>query len=477
MKTLYNAYCDIAQYNNKNIAIIYDDLEYTYEKILYMIENAKIKLSSIGVCSGDNVIISLEDKLKFIVMLLAVNSIGAVAVPMYPNMGEKKVERILAKITPKIMLCDRNAIYNCLSKAKRGVIEIEYGKVIYYINNNYNNMNIDAGIILLTSGTTGSPKMIAMSNEGMISNIRSTLNYLKFEKNERILHIKQLYHSSSIISEALLTLISGKTLVLIKGMVVPSNICSHAEKYKITTIFMTPTMINQLYKYMEQKKIGFSTVKRINFYGAPISGRLINKMLKYYKNVDLIYSYGLTEAGPRVSYANRQDLIEFNNTVGRVLDNVNVYIVKENGNKCSYNEIGEIVIESPSIMKGYLCGDRVNRVEDGKIYTGDLGYINEKHYLFITGRKDNLIIIQGKNIYPEEIEKVITGLAGVDVAQAFLNEKKQLSVKVVCDLKITKREITERCKLELENYKVPKEIIFDNQISMTDTGKIIRYKE
>ena len=146
--------------------------------------------------------------------------------------------------------------------------------------------------------------------------------------------------------------------------------------------------------------------------------------------------------------------------------------------KCYYNN-GEIVVSGPNVMLGYYNDAEKTRktIVDGKLYTGDYGYIDEDGYLYVQGRKDNMIISAGKNIYPEEIEQVLQTAEGVkEVLVRNISDDKGVE-KFIAYIEPNMSSLFEVCKNRLENYKIPSKFVYVKELEKTPSGKIVRKQQ
>ena len=207
----------------------------------------------------------------------------------------------------------------------------------------------------------------------------------------------------------------------------------------------------------------------------------IIKLCTTYPEIEFIYSYGQTEASPRVTYIKKDDILKYPGSSGRTIKGVNLTIQDENGKVLGNNKEGEIGVTGPNVMRGYYNDSKLTEkvLRNGELHTGDLGYVNEEGYLYVTGRKDNMIIISGKNIHPEEVEEIIQSYP--NVLEVLVKEKQFGNIKgLVCyivkdqDANIEPREIMKFVKDNAEDYKVPREVIFVKRLEKTLSGKIKR---
>lgn len=210
-----------------------------------------------------------------------------------------------------------------------------------------------------------------------------------------------------------------------------------------------------------------------------MSSQDIDKLVELLPNCNLIYSYGLTEASPRVTYIMGSDLLKKAGSSGRPIKNVKIEI----SNKGIDNN-GEIVVSGPNVMLGYYNDAEKTRktIVDGKLYTGDYGYIDEDGYLYVQGRKDNMIISAGKNIYPEEIEQVLQTAEGVKevLVRNISDDKgveKFIAYIVTDDIEPNMSSLFEVCKNRLENYKIPSKFVYVKELEKTPSGKIVRKQQ
>lgn len=475
----YELIADIAK-NNKRLAITYSDVQFTYEELDKMIDTISYELMYNRIETNAKVGVSCQNKLTTLLILIALNKLSAVAVPIYPQTGKSKIHKLIKEYDLAYIICDEDveSLFEEV-ELKKNALESVAG--CYLILSNYQqNKRVcyeDLAMILLSSGTTGRQKGIMLSNENIISNMMAVSLYLGITKDDAVLHVKNRYHSSSILSEVILSLTNGAHLVLLDDPIIPRRIYEKCISKKITILFAIPAIIESLMDYSEKNNLLFADLRVINFYGSPVQKSVISRMLEVFKGTDIIYSYGLSEASPRVTYA-RREVLELNpGTVGKEIDNVEVKILDSSGDECNVGIIGNIMIKSPGIMVGYYGNQCLTDavMYNGFLNTGDLGYKDKMRNLYVIGRRDNMFICCGKNIYPEEIEEVLME-SGVF---------RGVRVEVDADEKIVAyaegdrgsycaKDVLKFCRDNLEDYKIPHRIIVVDALERTKTGKIQR---
>lgn len=456
-------------------AIIYKNVEITYDEL--NIEVKKLVNGCFTNIRRCNIGIVINNPLLFTISLMAVSSLECVAVPIYAYTGKEKIKELIKNFSLEYVIFEKDFYGLNYSNSKENAIILS-DFIVYKNENvgeNYSDKNCE--IILLTSGTTGTPKGIMLSNDNIKSNVKAIGEYLKLTLDDKIFMVKNMNHSSSIIGELLVGMDNMCTIVFNSKILTASSIINSIYDNNITVFFAVPTILREIIlKYKQNDLNKINKLKIINFYGAPMSSEDIIKMTKLFPKCNLIYSYGLTEASPRVTYIMGLDLLKKIGSSGIPIKNVKVEIAnKERDNS------GEIVVSGPNVMLGYYNDvERTKKViVDGKLYTGDYGYIDNDGYLYVFGRKDNMIISAGKNIYPEEIEQVLQSVTGVKevLVQNISNDmgiEKFIAYIVTDKIKPDKKTLFEVCKNKLENYKIPSKFVYVKELKKTPSGKIIR---
>lgn len=465
--------------NFENIAIRCDDIELSYKELQIKVKNLALEFLSLGVSPGCKVMIAVKHPINFTLTILALNYLDAIAMPIYYYTGIDKINQIINKYTINYLVCDENLVMHSLySKIK--IVEENLNFYKYNFEIDYKIKDIE--MILFTSGTTNIPKAIMLTKTNIMSNVIGISKYLKLKNDDRVLIIKNLCHASSIIGELFVGLFNGTMIIMTNRLLTSALILHIIEKNKISIFFAVPTILNELRICSKINEFDFSSLRIINFYGAAIHRNDLFALLKLFKSVNLIYSYGQTEASPRITYIEKCKLFEKPASSGLPLENVIVKIFDNNDCEVPPMQIGEIVIQGPNIMAGYYLDDKLTSkvVKNGTLFTGDIGYLDKDGYLFVTGRKDNMIIISGKNVYPEEIENVLCSHEFICEALVLLDsiekgmEKLIAYVVVKENCRVSIQEILNICKSRLENYKIPYQIYFVNELKKNYNGKIIR---
>lgn len=459
----------------EKIAIKYKDVELSYSELDDVIK--KIADECFADIERCNIGIVVNSPMLFTMSLMAISYLGCVAVPIYAHTGKEKIKELVKQFSLEYVIFEKGYdVLNC-EESTTVLSDLIIHKEVS-VGKNHSDKNCE--IILLTSGTTGAPKGIMLSRDNIKSNIEAIGDYLRLTLNDKIFMVKNMNHSSSIIGELLVGLDNMCTIVFNSKVLTASSMVNSICDNNITVFFAVPTILREIilkHKQLNLEKIGHLRI--INFYGAPMSSQDIDKLVELLPNCNLIYSYGLTEASPRVTYIMGSDLLKKAGSSGRPIKNVKIEI----SNKGIDNN-GEIVVSGPNVMLGYYNDAEKTRktIVDGKLYTGDYGYIDEDGYLYVQGRKDNMIISAGKNIYPEEIEQVLQTAEGVKevLVRNISDDKgveKFIAYIVTDDIEPNMSSLFEVCKNRLENYKIPSKFVYVKELEKTPSGKIVRKQQ
>jgi long-chain acyl-CoA synthetase len=346
----------------------------------------------------------------------------------------------------------------------------------------------DLAFLQYTGGTTGVSKGASLSHSNIIANTLQVSEWFKgtsessaiVEGKEVMITALPLYHIYALTSNCLMMMHIGANSVLITN---PRDMLGFVKTLQQTP-FSLITGLNTLFVGLMNTpgfdKIDFSRVKLTTAGGMAMQTPVVERWKKHTGTM-ISEGYGLSETSPVLTTNPLDGRIKVG-SIGLPIPNTNLVILDDNGKEMPLGEVGEICAKGPQVMKGYWNRpEETAKVfnEDGWFKTGDMGYIDEEGYFYIVDRKKDMILVSGFNVYPNEIEEVISGLEGVlEVAVIGIpDEKSTERVKayvVKKDENLTKEQIIAYCKENLTGYKVPKEIEFRDELPKSNVGKILR---
>ncbi|VAX28810.1 O-succinylbenzoic acid--CoA ligase [hydrothermal vent metagenome] len=331
----------------------------------------------------------------------------------------------------------------------------------------------DTAVILFTSGSSGKPKGVELTNSNLFESYLAITSEYSFSSKDRFLASLPFYHIGgfSIITR---TILSGGTLI-IPSSLKTDVIGKSLKNFDPTVISLVPTMLKRMIK----QKIQPNKNLRLAFIGGgPSDDDLVITALNL--GWSFVKVYGSTETSSMISGINGEKLREKPASGGKAFENVEIKILNDSHEEVEPFEIGEIAVKSKSIVKGYLKNPELwnSKIHNGYYLTGDWGYLDEEGYLFVISRRTDLIISGGENIDPKEIEKVLTSNYVVDEAVVFPMPDKEwgqipvAAIMIKQNKKTDEQEIQEHLKLHLSSFKIPKKIFFVEKLPKTDLGKI-----
>lgn len=462
---------------------------------------AKILMEQ-GIKPGDRVGILGVNSASWIIAFLSLQKLGAVAVLINPCFKEKELIDCIKIADIKHLfytnLCGGDSTEDVIKKVRKDR-ESSHVK-IYNIERTYkqwlklveSKLPVERELakqtnphelacILFTSGTTNNCKGVMLSHYSIVNNAREVVKQMKWDENDRMCLAVPLFHCFGITVSLLTSIIAGMPISLIHKYKT-THVCDVIERDKCTILNGVPSMFLAMVKNPRMKDFDLSSLKSGIIAGSPIYPHEYKEVCSKLKGMRLQTSYGLTEASPCVSIAGYDDSIELKSkSSGKVVSNIDVKIIDlDTMKECKRNEVGEIFVKGYSVTKGYLASDPVvcDAVQpDGWLRTGDLAYLDDDGYLYVVGRRKNLIIRGGENISPVEIEQFIKeAKRGLEVYVFGMKSEVLQEEIVACiehkkDEKIEK-QIKEYLKKNISTYKIPSYFLFIEEFPKNPTGKI-----
>ncbi|MCG8434821.1 MAG: AMP-binding protein, partial [Gammaproteobacteria bacterium] len=334
-----------------------------------------------------------------------------------------------------------------------------------------------------TGGTTGVSKGAVLTHCNMVSNMQQAAAWLGSdlqEGREAIVTALPLYHIFSLTANCLVFMKLGGLNILITNPRDFAGFVKDLKKNPFTAITGVNTLFNALLNTPGFGEVDFSKLK-LTLGGGMAVQRAVAEHWKKVTGVTLVEAYGLTETSP-AACINPLNLKEYNGSIGLPIPSTEVAIQDEDGNELGLNEVGEICIRGPQVMRGYWNRpgetDKVLSA-DGWLRTGDMGKMDERGYIYIVDRKKDMILVSGFNVYPNEVEDIVAMHEGVlEVAAVGVPDERSGEVVKVFVVKknpdLTEEELREHCKENLTGYKVPKFVEFRSELPKTNVGKILR---
>jgi fatty-acyl-CoA synthase len=334
-----------------------------------------------------------------------------------------------------------------------------------------------SSIIILTSGTTGTPKGANRSTPPTLAPIGGILSHVPFKANEVTSLPAPMFHALGFL-HATIGMFLGSTLVL-HAKFNPAEVFEDIEKHKVTAVVVVPVMLARMLDALEKidDKPDLSSLRIIFVSGSALGADVAERALKDIGPV--VYNmYGSTE----IAFATiaQPHHLEFNSTTaGPPVKGVKVKIYDENGKELPQGEVGRIFVGTSFPFEGYTGGGN-KQIIDGLLSSGDVGYFDERGLLYISGRDDEMIVSGGENVFPAEVEDCISAHPDVVEATAIGVEDKEWGHRLRAfvvkkqNADVDEATIKNHVKDQLAKYKVPREVIFLDELPRNPTGKILK---
>ena len=341
----------------------------------------------------------------------------------------------------------------------------------------------DLAFLQYTGGTTGVAKGAMLSHGNMVANVQQAVAwfgpYLKRGEDIAITALP-LYHIFSLTANCLTFMKVGGNNILITNPRDFKGFVKELSEFQFTFISGVNTLFNALMHTEGFSNLDFSGL-RLSLGGGMAVQRDVAERWRQVTGDHLVQAYGLTETSP-AACINPLDKREFTGSIGVPISSTDASIRDDDGNELPIGDIGELCIKGPQVMKGYWNRpDETAKVmiDDEWLRTGDIARIDEKGYIYIEDRKKDMILVSGFNVYPNEIEDVITGHPDVVEAAAIgiPDERSGEIVKLFVVSKnpaLSKEEVVTYAREYLTGYKIPKVIEFRDELPKTNVGKILR---
>ena len=351
-------------------------------------------------------------------------------------------------------------------------------------------MEQDPLVIFYTSGTTGVPRGALYTHKQKMENTVMKALDIGLESGDRHLVILPMFHIGGDSHIWPFFLMGGCNVIIGEPSFNPAASLQTIVKERITDVHIVPTQLVSLLNLPDIESYDLGELKRVWYAASPMPVEVLKRGLALFGPI-FIQGYGLTESGPHTTVLNRaahrvidkipaeQKLLS---SCGQPCIGVQMRIIDEAGNDVAAGKIGEIIIKSRRSMTGYWrnSDSTEKTIKDGWLYTGDMGFYDEKGFIYIADRKKDMIVTGGENVYPKEVEEVlyrhpaVMEVAIIGIPDDYWVERVQAVVVLKEGQQATAGEIIDFCKEHIAHYKAPKGVDFVESLPKSPQGKILK---
>jgi acyl-CoA synthetase (AMP-forming)/AMP-acid ligase II len=481
------------------------------ERITFAEFNARVNslihaLDSFGARKGDVIGILSWNCLEYVFFYGAAMKGGFIASPFNPRLHSEELEYLInyseantlfvgRELAPKV-----HSLRSRLPKVKHYISfetsapdMLSYNELLARHPTNEPNTNVskdDPLLILYTSGTTGVPRGALYTHHRKLDNTRIKALEMGTKPGDRHIMVLPFFHIGGDSHVWPFFLVGGCNVIMPQKSFDPVAVLEAIQNEKATDMQIVPTQLNTILSRQDFKNYDLSSLKRIYYAASPMPVELLRKGLEVFGPI-FSQGYGQTESGPQISSLPRKahEVLDRPLEEQKVLSScgqpslgVHARVVDENNNDVEPGKVGEIIAKSHSIMVEYWHKPEETRevLIDGWLHTGDLGYYDEKGFMYIVDRKKDMIVTGGENVYSREVEDIlythpaIAEVAVVGVPDPMWVERVHAVVALKANATATESEIIAFCKAHLASYKAPKSVEFIESLPKSPQGKILK---
>lgn len=480
MPYLPEAFEQAAKSNGSRIAVIEDANRWTFAELSDEVNRIATTLTQ--QVKGDTVGVLLLNSQKYVATMLAIWKAGKTAVPLNYLLPPAELGFII-KDSGMSALVSSQFFNQALAAIRpmfgdKGVILMADDPAFVSSSSADGSTNSyrDPALYLYTSGTTGRPKGVVLTHDNLIANVESCQKAGDFDSRDGFLCLLPFFHTYAITGTLLLPLLSGSMMVLVDRFQ-PLKVLGLIQEHKVSVFLAIPSMYRVL--AATDGEFDVSSVRFPISGGEPLPLATLEAFERRF-NVPIFEGYGQTEAAPVVTLnkpGNRKP-----GTIGQAVPGVEVAIWDDQNRVLPTGEIGEIMVRGRNVMRGYnrLPEETAKTITNGWLHTEDLGKLDEDGFVTITGRKKDLIISAGENIYPREIEEALAQhpkvkeVAVIGVKDDVRGEVPKAFVIAREGVTLDEKELRAHCRESLANYKVPKHFEIVADLPRSPTGKVLK---
>lgn len=484
-------------------AIVFGQKKISYKTLDELTSQIARGLIDLGIKKQDKVALFLDNCPEFIISYFAILKAGCVVVPINYMFKIEEAKFILqdseaiSLVTSRIYVDMAVELRLRVDTLKYIITTTKTRDDVFYFNgirkfdtqtlSRISSDPADLAVILYTSGTTGYPKGAMLSHYNLISNAMDSASGIKATHKDTLICILPLFHSFAATVCMNLPILIGAKIVIMKSIRPFKRIIRAIRKNRVSVFVGIPSIYNilkdvKLPKIFNSPLIRFFNPIKISISGAAALPVETFKGFEKKFRIPLLEGYGLTEASPVVTLNPLKGPRKAGSIGITLSKNIELKIVDDKDNVLKSGEIGELLVKGPNVMQGYYKKEEatLEALKNGWLYTGDMAKADQDGYVYIVGRKKEMVNVRGLNVYPREIEEVlyqnpkIKEAAIIGIPDIHKGEVPKGFVVLKDGEAATEHEVIQSLREKLAPYKIPKYIEFRLSLPKNTTGKILK---
>ncbi len=493
--TLYDRIAHHAQVQPDKNAIESDAGDLNYAQLLVLVDQCIDYFQSLDLNRGDRVaLLGLNHPDWFIAIFAAARS-GVILVPMNWRLSADELQYVLNDCEPKVLLHDQQFADTALAlRTNNSLLNLQhFGTHEFPPEVNVNEAARNATdkhqatadelaqplLIVYTSGTTGRPKGAVLSQQALMCSAQMSIHMHDMHEHDRILNVLPLFHVGGLNIQPLPALLTGATLMLPQGFD-PQTAVESIAKNKISLMTVVPTVIKAMMACPIWQTTDLSTLKALAIGSTDVPLEIIKNV--HARGIPMLQVYGATETSPVAIYQTLKTS-HIEGSIGQAGNLCEIRLVDKHGNVVDENQSGEIQVKGNNILSHYWQDEQGTNsaMVDGWFRTGDVAHVDSNGFYWFDDRLKHVIISGGENIYPAELERIISQVAGVDAVSVvgFPDDQwGEVPIAVVIRSQGSKLEASaiQNACCQIAKFKQPREVLFVDQLPRNALGKIVVQK-
>lgn len=486
-------------------AYIDADRAYSFHRTNKDTDSLAAWFTAAGVLRGDRIAIIAPNKIEWLYVFFAAAKLGAVIVGLSVRYRDTELDYMLSdsRASMVISLADyagfdyrqyfsrqedagglphlRRIVYLAPSE---GDVLAAFADLSTNVSNDVTTGTVaepnDLMMIIYTSGTSGKPKAAGLTHHSMLATATAQASHIQAVPDDLIQLANPFNHVSGITCGILTFLLAGGTCELVP-MFKAEKVLEMASRRAPTVISGVPTMLTLMLLNPKLSEVDFSSVRLVFLGGANVDQMILERLKIVMPRARLMNLYGMTETSGAIVMTpwdcSPDDLLH---SIGQPLEGAQLRVMTADGQPAQDGTVGELWFKGLGVIPGYVGSEQVQDGfdRDGWIHSGDLAYVDQRGYVFLMGRDKDMYIQGGFNVYPVEMEGVLAThpavmlVAGVGIPDPVLGQIGRYYIIPRDGCAVTEQELIEYCRTRVADYKIPRQIVFREQLPTTPAGKI-----